>query len=128
MAPLVIARMGAATGDPRYYELLHRLYWDSVDYLYHPEAKLFFRDKRFFDRKAPNGEPVFWGRGNGWVIGGLVRTIDFIPEKDPMRGKYIQLFRDMMSRLIALQGDDAFGQFQATAQNVEVAPDQFNLT
>lgn len=106
MAPPVIARMGAATGDPRYFELLHKLYWDSVDYLYNPEAKLFFRDKRFFDRKAPNGEPVFWGRGNGWVIGGLVRTIDYIPENDPMRAKYIKLFQDMMSRLVTLQGKD----------------------
>ena len=106
MAPPVIARMGKATGDPRYLKLLHKLYWDSVDYLYNPEAKLFFRDKRFFNRKAPNGEPIFWGRGNGWVIGGLVRTIDYIPESDPMRKAYIKLFRDMMSRLVTLQGDD----------------------
>jgi len=106
MAPPVIARMGKATGDPRYFELLHKLYWDSTAYLYNPEERLFFRDKRFFDKKAPNGEPVFWGRGNGWVIGGLVRTIDFIPENDPMRAKYIKLFQDMMSRLVTLQGDD----------------------
>ena len=106
MAPPVIARMGNATGDPRYFELLHKLYWDSTDYLYNPEEKLFFRDKRFFKQKAPNGEPVFWGRGNGWVIGGLVRTIDYIPEDDPMRQKYIDLFKAMMSRLITLQGKD----------------------
>jgi len=106
MAPSVVAGMGKATGDPRYFELLHKLYWDSVKYLYHPKEKLFFRDKRFFDKKTPSGKPVFWGRGNGWVIGGLVRTIDFIPENDPMRKKYIKLFQDLMSRLVTLQGDD----------------------
>jgi rhamnogalacturonyl hydrolase YesR len=106
MAPSVVAGMGKATGDSRYFELLHRLYWDSVDYLYNPKEKLFFRDKRFFDKKTPSGKPVFWGRGNGWVIGGLVRTIDFIPEDDPMRTKYINLFREMMARLVTLQGQD----------------------
>ena len=106
MAPPVIARMGKATGDPRYFELLHKLYWDSTAYLYNPEERLFFRDKNWFDRKTPGGKPVFWGRGNGWVIGGLVRTIDYIPEDDPMRGKYIQLFQDMMSRIVTLQGED----------------------
>jgi len=106
MAPPVIARMGNATGDPRYFELLHTLYWDSVDYLYNPEEKLFFRDKAFFRKLTPKGEPVFWGRGNGWVIGGLVRTIDYIPESDPMRQKYINLFKEMMSRLVTLQGED----------------------
>jgi rhamnogalacturonyl hydrolase YesR len=120
MAPPVIARMGNATGDPRYFELLHKLYWDSVDYLYNPEAKLFFRDKNWFAKKTPSGKPVFWGRGNGWVIGGLVRTIDYIPENDPMREKYIQLFRDMMSRLITLQGDD--GLWRASVNDLSWYP------
>lgn len=106
MAPPVMARLGAATGDARYFELLHTLFWDATDYLYDPEEKLFFRDKRYFDRKTGGGKPVFWGRGNGWVIGGLVRTIDYIPEDDPMRAKYIKLFQDMMERIVSLQGED----------------------
>jgi rhamnogalacturonyl hydrolase YesR len=106
MAPPVIARMAEATGDPRYLELLHELFWDSVDFLYDPEERLFYRDDRFFTRKTPRGQPVFWGRGNGWVIGGLVRTLDYIPESDPMRPKYIQLFQDMMERITSLQSDD----------------------
>ena len=121
MAPPVIARMGAATGDSRYFELLHKLYWDSVDYLYNFDEKLFFRDRRFFDQKTPNGKPVFWARGNGWVIGGLVRTIDYIPEDDPMRQKYIDLFKSMMSRLVTLQGDD--GLWRASVND----PDWFQM-
>jgi len=120
MAPPVMAQMGAATGDKRYFDLLHKLFWDSVDYLYDPEAKLFFRDRRFFDQKAPNGEPVFWGRGNGWVIGGLVRTIDYIPKDDPMREKYIKLFQEMMSRLITLQGED--GLWRASVNDPDWYP------
>jgi rhamnogalacturonyl hydrolase YesR len=106
MAPPVMARLGRATGDARYYTLMHRLFWDTTAYLYSAEERLFFRDKRFFDSKTPSGKPVFWGRGNGWVIGGLVRTIDYIPQDDPMRPKYISLFQDMMQRIVSLQGED----------------------
>jgi rhamnogalacturonyl hydrolase YesR len=106
MAPPVMARMGKATGDARYYERLHELFWDSTAHLYNPEERLFFRDDTFFNLKTPGGKPVFWGRGNGWVIGGLVRTIDCIPENDPMREKYIELFQDMMARIVTLQQDD----------------------
>lgn len=106
MAPPLMARLGRATGNPKYLDLMHRLYWDSVDHLYDEEERLFYRDRRFLGRKTPKGQPVFWGRGNGWVIGGLARTIDYIPEDDPMRPRYIKLFQDMMTRIVELQGDD----------------------
>ena len=106
MAPPLFARLGAATGEQKYYDLLHRLYWDAVEYLYDPEECLFYRDDRFFDARTPSGKKVFWSRGNGWVVGGLVRTLDYLPADDPMRPRYLQLFRDMMRRLVALQGDD----------------------
>jgi rhamnogalacturonyl hydrolase YesR len=106
MAPPLLARLGQATGNAQYYELLHRLYWDTVDYLYNPAEQLFFRDKNFFDKKTPSGQPVFWARGNGWVIGGLVRTIDYIPDDDPMRPRYIKLFQELMARIVTLQGED----------------------
>jgi rhamnogalacturonyl hydrolase YesR len=106
MAPPLMARLGAATGDPRYYELLHKLYWDTVAFLYNGEERLIFRDQTLFGAKTPGGKPAFWGRGNGWVIGGLVRTIDYLPETDPMRPKYIRLFQDMMARIVTLQGED----------------------
>jgi len=106
MAPPLMARLGQATGDARYFELLHRLFWNTAEFLYDQEERLFFRDARFFNSKTPQGTPVFWGRGNGWVIGGLVRTIDYIPQDDPLRPQYIKLFHDMMARIVSLQGQD----------------------
>ena len=44
-------------------KLLHRLYWDAVEYLYRPEERLFLRDKDYFTKQTPGGKPVFWGRG-----------------------------------------------------------------
>lgn len=108
MAPPVYARMGKATGDPRYYEHLHRFYWDSVDFLYAPDEGLFHRNSKAQteSQRTPNGKKVYWGRGNGWVIGGLARLIPYLEKDDPMRQKYIDLFNDLAYSLAKYQGED----------------------
>ena len=106
MAPPVMARMSAATGDPKYRELLHKLYWDSAEFLYDKQDHLFYRDESQFKAKTPNGKKVFWGRGNGWVYAGLIRTLDYLPKEDPMREKYIALFREMTQSIVQYQQPD----------------------
>jgi len=119
MAPPVYARMGKATGDVRYYEMLHRLYWDAVDFLYAPDEKLFHRNSKeqTENERTPNGKKVYWGRGNGWVIGGLARLIEFLPDSDPMKVKYIQLFQDLAYSLARYQMED--GLWRASVNDPE---------
>ncbi|MEM1110150.1 MAG: glycoside hydrolase family 88 protein [Planctomycetota bacterium] len=105
MAPPVYARLSTATGDPAYREAMHELYWDTVDYLYDADDHLFYRDGRYLPKEGDT-EKVFWSRGNGWVFAGLVRIIEHLPENDPQRERYLQLFRDMAFRLAGLQQDD----------------------
>ena len=108
MQPPVMVRLAKATGNKAYLDLMDEMFWDVHEFLYSPEHQLFFRDEyNMPDKlKTPKGQPVFWGRGNGWVIAGLVRTIDFIPEDDPRREKYITLFQEMMSLIVQYQQDD----------------------
>ena len=107
MAPPVLTGLTQATGDPRYVELLHRLYWDAVEHLYVPADKLFFRDARFFSKQhTPSGKNVYWSRGNGWVYAGLVRILDTLPATDPRRGDYLKLFQDLTESILKYQGED----------------------
>lgn len=106
MAPPVLARLHAATGDARYLDLLHNLYWDAVDHLFSAEAGLFYRDETYFTAKTPRGGPVFWSRGNGWVYAGLIRLLDHLPADDPRRPDYIALFVTMTRALVQLQQED----------------------
>lgn len=108
MAPPFLARLSKATGDGKYNALMNELYWDAVDYLYDDEAHLFYRDKNYFPEasRTPNGEKIFWSRGNGWVIAGLARLLDHLPEDDPRRGDFIVLFREMAAAIAPLQGAD----------------------
>ncbi|MFP4540622.1 MAG: glycoside hydrolase family 88 protein [Opitutales bacterium] len=111
MAPPVIARLHTATGEQRYLDLLHELYWDSVDFLYDERSSLFYRDENYFPENQGTNredEKIFWGRGNGWVYGGIVRTLDHLPEDDPMRQRYLELYQEMTRKLVTLQGPDGF--------------------
>ncbi len=108
MGPPAMAAMTAATGDKRYLDLADRLWWKTTDYLYDKEEHLYFRDSRFFDQRSANGRKVFWSRGNGWVIAGLVRVLDDMPEDYPARGKYVALYREMAAAVARAQGSDGY--------------------
>ncbi len=106
MAPPVLTRLYSATGDQRYLDLLHSFYWDTVDYLFSEENGLFYRDETYFNQETPKGNPVFWSRGNGWVYAGLIRLLDHLPQDDPERQDYIDLFVKMTRSLVDLQQED----------------------
>ena len=108
MGPPALAAMTAATKDKRYIDLANRLWWKTTEYLYDKEEHLYFRDSRYFEPREPNGKKVFWSRGNGWVIAGLVRVLEDMPEDYPDRPKYLTLYREMAAKVAAVQGTDGF--------------------
>ncbi|HTW93739.1 MAG TPA: glycoside hydrolase family 88 protein, partial [Tepidisphaeraceae bacterium] len=108
MAPPALARLSAVTGDRKYLDFMDHQYWDTVNFLYDKSQHLFFRDATFFDKKESNGQPIFWSRGNGWVIAGLARILQFMPADYPDRPRFVRLFTDMANRLAQLQQPDGF--------------------
>ena len=106
MSPPAYAGLYAATGDKRYLEFLDDGWWKLSDYLYDQGERLYFRDQTFFKKREKNGKKVFWCRGNGWVIGGLVRVLQRLPKEYPSRIRYENQFREMCGRLAELQQPD----------------------
>ncbi|QGZ39939.1 rhamnogalacturonyl hydrolase YesR [Pseudoduganella flava] len=106
MAPPAWLRLTAATGDERYAEFALREWWVTSDYLYDRQEHLYYRDSNAFDQREANGRKVFWGRGNGWVIGGLVRVLQYLPAAHPARPRFEQQYREMATRILALQQPD----------------------
>jgi len=103
MAPATLIELSNKTGDPRYAAFAHEEFAATRAYLFDAQEHLFFRDSRFFDRRDTAGRKLFWSRGNGWVMGGLVRVIERLDKKDPHRAAYVALFREMAARLLTLQ-------------------------
>jgi rhamnogalacturonyl hydrolase YesR len=106
MAPPAFAKMSNATGEQKYLDYADKHWWITSDYLYRPEDSLYFRDDRYFDKKTENGKKVFWSRGNGWVIGGLVHMLEEMPENYASRAKFEKQYIEMAEKIASLQGDD----------------------
>lgn len=106
MAPPVWARLYSVTGDLRYLNYMDKEWWITSNLLYDPQEHLFFRDASFLDKHEPNGNKLFWSRGNGWVMGGLVRVLAVMPKDYPTREKYAEQFQQMAARVAVLQGKD----------------------
>ena len=106
MAPPVLAKLSKATGEKKYLDYMDRQWGITSALLYDPNEHLFFRDATFLDKHEANGKPVFWSRGNGWVMAGLVRVLQQMPLDYPVRPKYVAQFREMAAALAAVQGKD----------------------
>ena len=108
MAPPALALATQATGDRRYADHMTRLWWNTTAYLYDRDAGLYYRDSRVFSRRERNGAKVFWSRGNGWVLAGLARVLQYLPEDYPERPRFIALFQEMARTVAPLQGADGY--------------------
>jgi rhamnogalacturonyl hydrolase YesR len=106
MAPPAWLRLWSITGDQRYLDFAISEWWTTSDYLYDKEEHLYFRDSNYFDKREANGKKVYWSRGNGWVMGGLVRVLQYLPENHPERPRFIQQYKDMAAKLLTLQQPD----------------------
>ncbi|WP_299579750.1 glycoside hydrolase family 88 protein [uncultured Sunxiuqinia sp.] len=111
MAPPALVKLGVTLGDDKYLEFNDRLFKETYDLLFDQEEDLYARDIQYkTDWKEPryeaNGEKIFWSRGNGWVMGGLVRVLEELPADYKNRQFYEDQFLRMASKIKALQQAD----------------------
>ncbi len=106
MSPAVWAHLSQITGDPKYVDWADREWWTTTDVLYDTADHLFYRDERFLTRRSPSGAKIFWARGNGWVLGGLIHVLDYLPANHPSRVRYLALYHDMIYAILKLQNSD----------------------
>jgi unsaturated rhamnogalacturonyl hydrolase len=106
MAPPAWLRLWTVSGDQRYLDFAVREWWATSDYLYDKDEHLYYRDSNAFGKHEANGAKVFWGRGNGWVMGGLVRMLEFLPTGHPERARFERQYREMAARVVKLQQAD----------------------
>ncbi|MFS4467462.1 glycoside hydrolase family 88/105 protein [Maribacter sp. 2210JD10-5] len=108
MAPPAFAKLGTVLDQPKYYDYLNEQWWKTSAYLYSEKDSLYYRDDTFFEQRSKNGKKVFWSRGNGWVLGGLVRVLDELPKDYPARKKFETQFVEMAHRIAPLQTEAGF--------------------
>jgi len=110
MASPVYSKLAQITGDEKYLEFMDKEFKATYDFLYDTEEHLFFRDQNYFPEKKleANGKKIFWGRGNGWVVGGLVAILKDLPKDSSYRPYYEQVFKEMTEKVASCQGENGF--------------------
>ena len=112
MGPPVLAKVATIEKQPNYLLFSDTLYRQTYKRLFNHQQHLFSRDASYLwnaageGKKESNGQPIFWSRGNGWVMGGLVQVLQELPQNHPTRPFYVSLFKEMSARLIQLQQPD----------------------
>ena len=106
MGPPAWMRLYSATGDEKYMNYAVSNWWRTTAYLYDTNEHLFFRDSTYFNKREANGAKIFWGRGNGWVMAGLVRVLQSLPMNSPDRPRFEKLFTEMAGKILTCQQPD----------------------
>ncbi len=112
MAPPALVRAAYVAGDPTFTDPLPGMWWDAADPLFDGEERLFHRDAAARDNRdgAPplsrHGKRAFWSRGNGWVLSGIARTLEFLPPDHEGRELLSTVYALLAARVIELQGGD----------------------
>lgn len=105
MAIPAIAYMGAYTNDSKYFD-------EAAKQIMLFKNKMWVKEKKLFRHgwvEAMNPHPAFhWGRANGWAILTMCEVLDVLPENHPQRGAILDLLRQHIEGLVALQGKDGF--------------------
>jgi rhamnogalacturonyl hydrolase YesR len=96
MATAVLARVGAATKDPKYGAAAGRLLTSYAESLQRPDG-IFIH--------ALEG-PHAWGRGNGFAVLGLIEGLTYLPDTWPNRARVLEIYRKHVRGLIIYQSDD----------------------
>jgi rhamnogalacturonyl hydrolase YesR len=104
MAPPNWAHLIRITGDPdgKYAACLEELYKRNWDFLFDTTHHLYYRDTHFIGKKR-NGRPIFWGRGNGWVMGSLALVLEHLPKDHPLWPVYAERLRLLAKGIAACE-------------------------
>ena len=109
----VLAKMGALTGDKRYFDKMYAMYRATRDQigggLWSAKHGLWYRDADFVPPYAEaDGHPCFWSRGNGWAMATLCRILDVIPQDEAHRKFYVDDLVAMAKGIAKCQRNDGF--------------------
>ena len=106
----VMTKMYRLTGDKRYLDKLYEnlCYCDSI--MLDKETGLYFRDGKYVypQHKTANGLKDFWARGDGWVLAGLAKVLQDMPQGYAHRQFFVDKYIRLAHAVAALQQKEGY--------------------
>ena len=101
----VMTKMYKLTGDEKYLRKLYEniSYSDSI--MLDHETGLYFRDGKYIypKHKTAAGKKDFWARGDGWVLAGLAKVLQDIPQTYVRQPFFVEKFTNLARGVKKLQ-------------------------
>ena len=101
----VMTKMYRLTGDEKYLGKLYDniLYSDSI--MLDHETGLYFRDGKYVypKHKTEAGKKDFWARGDGWVLAGLAKVLQDMPETYVRQPFFVEKYTNLARGVKKLQ-------------------------
>ena len=118
----VMTKMYRLTGDKKY---LDKLYWNilySDSIMLDSETGLYFRDGKYVypKHKTANGKKDFWARGDGWVLAGLAKVLQDMPQDYVRQPFFVEKYQNLARGVARLQQPE--GHWTRSMMDPEQAP------
>ena len=106
----VMTKMYRLTGDQKYLDKLYAnlLYSDSI--MLDAETGLYFRDGKYVwpKHQSANGRKDFWARGDGWVLAGLAKVLQDMPETYVRQPFFVEKYTRLARAVARLQQKEGY--------------------
>ena len=96
------------TGEEAYVEKAFEGYTYFKDKLYNSEYDLWWRDASQISLKTTSNKPVFWARGNAWVLAALAKQLLYLDDNgfSDYYNVYLEDFQAICETLLEYQRED----------------------
>ena len=106
----VMTKMYRLTGDTKYLRKLYEnlCYCDSI--MLDKETGLYFRDGKYVypQHKTESGKKDFWARGDGWVLAGLAKVLQDMPQDYVRQPFFVEKYQNLARGVAKLQQKEGY--------------------
>lgn len=101
----VMTKLYKITENPKYLDKLFEYISYSDSIMFDENENLYYRDAKytFPKHKSINGKKDFWARGDGWVLAGLAKVLQDLPENYKHRDFFEEKYKKMAEAVVACQ-------------------------
>ena len=101
----VMTKMYKLTGNEKYLRKLYENIQYSDSIMLDAETGLYFRDGKYVYPKhqSANGKKDFWARGDGWVLAGLAKVLQDMPETFVRQPFFVEKYTRLARAVAACQ-------------------------
>lgn len=101
----VMTKMYKVTGDVKYLDKLYDNFLYADNLMYDKDEHLYYRDGKYIypAHKTNNGKKDFWARGDGWVLAGLAKVLQDMPQDYAHRDFFVQRFTELAAAVAKCQ-------------------------